>query len=126
MESEQYYEAMQRTNEMLGLEGFWMVSKPVARKTGLPEAILFTDLVSKHKYYKRIDQCEDGEWFYNTRETIKKDTTIPVRSQTRYIDKLKKMGLILTKTKKGIPAKTYYKINYQNFLKMMASQSCQK
>lgn len=77
---------------------------------GIKESILLQDLITKDKYFQ-LNNKEYDNWFYNTSKNIYYDTSIPIDSQKRIIDSLKKQKLILTKLI-GLPRKKYFKINY--------------
>ena len=63
--------------------------------------------------------------FYCTREKIKYNTGLTETEQRTAIKKLKERN-ILTMVLKGIPAKTYYKINEDEILKIFSSKESDK
>lgn len=91
---------------------FWQINKDIARAFGLDSAVLLTELVDKWIYLK----CPDN--FFHTTESIEEQTTLTRHKQDKAIKILIEAGFINYEVK-GIPAKKYFFINYNqiaNFL----------
>lgn len=101
--------------DLLRSDGSIVVNKRLAKEIGLNEAIIYSELVSLHKYWEdRGELTEDG-WFFCTIENLEENTTIKKDTQNRAISKLeKKLGLIETK-RMGLPAKRYFRITNKIF-----------
>ena len=94
--------------ELLRADGSIIVNKKLAKEIGLNEAVMYSELISKHLYFEISNQLSD-EYFYNSMENLKKDTTLSRYQQGKAIEKLVKLGLIEYKLK-GLPATRYFKI----------------
>ena len=95
--------------------GFLIINKKLASNIGLNESIIISDLISKEIYFENKNEIDNDGYFYNTRENIKKDTTLSFCQQRLAINRLKKLDILSVK-KKGLPSKNYYKINYDKLL----------
>lgn len=109
----------------LSTNSFWMVNKALAKYFGDNDCALFlADLLSKHRYFESTDQLDDG-FFFNTQDNIYDDTNIPHKRQLQYVKKLEALKIIATK-KAGLPAKTYYKIDFEAIEEILAKQESSK
>lgn len=95
---------------LLASSKYIIVNKDLIQILGLNEAIILGELCSEYSYWANINKLEDNEYFYSTRENIQKNTGITPHFQRIAMKKLEEKGIIYTK-KKGIPCKTYYKID---------------
>lgn len=95
--------------DLLRADGSIVVNKKLARKIGLDQAIIYSELVSMYKFYKAQNKLIDGEWFYCTIESLEANTTLKKDKQNRAINELVKLGLIETK-RMGLPARRYFRI----------------
>lgn len=86
------------------------MNKDLIQILGLNEAIILGELCSEYSYWANINKLEDNEYFYSTRDNIQKNTGITPHFQRLAMKNLEEKGIIYTK-KKGIPCKTYYKID---------------
>ena len=93
---------------LLSSTAFLVVNKELARKVGLNETVLLSDLISKEQYFIENKQIQDG-FFFNTAKNIQADTTLTAHQQRKCIKNLKSLGIIETKLV-GIPAKLHFKI----------------
>lgn len=101
------------TLDLIAGDNFIPLNKTLAKTIGLNEAILFGTLCGYQRQFK-------GEEFYREQEKIIEDTCLTeylVRNATK---RLLQIGLI-TLTKKGLPAKYYYKINMDGVLALLTS-----
>lgn len=95
--------------DFLRSDGSIVVNKKLAHSIGLHEAILYSELISKHFYFADKGQLENG-YFYNVAENLFADTTLTAKQQRLALNNLEKFGLIKTKIK-GVPARKYFKIS---------------
>ncbi len=96
------------------------INKNLIKTVGILEAILFSDLVSKYKYFKKRNMLQDG-WFFNTASNISEDTGLSQFQQSRLIKKLAEINLIQVKIQ-GLPAKQHFKINIQETIKQVSKK----
>ncbi len=87
---------------ILSQNAFWIVNKEMAKKVGLDAALLLSDLVTKQEYFIE-------EWFFNTADNIKEDTTLSYYQQKKEIKILVDKGFIETKLV-GVPPRLNFKI----------------
>ena len=87
-------------------------NKKLARTIGTNPAILLGYLCSEYNFYSNNGQLDKG-MFFCTREKIKYNTGLTETEQRTATKKLKELGIIETELK-GMPSKTYYKINETN------------
>lgn len=95
---------------LLASSKYIIVNKDLIQVLGLNEAIILGELCSEYSYWANNNKLEDNEYFYSTRENIQKNTGITPHFQRAAMKKLEEKGIIYTR-KKGIPCKTYYKID---------------
>ena len=95
--------------DLLSTDGFIVYNKKLARTIGTNPAILLGYLCSEYNFYSNKGQLDDG-MFFCTREKIKYNTGLTETEQRTATKKLKELGIIETELK-GMPSKTYYKIN---------------
>ena len=95
---------------LLASSKYIIVNKDLIQILGLNEAIILGELCSEYSYWANINKLEDNEYFYSTRDNIQKNTGITPHFQRLAMKNLEEKGIIYTK-KKGIPCKTYYKID---------------
>jgi hypothetical protein len=94
---------------LLRADGSIIINKKLARKIGLHETIMYSELLSKYCYFLDNDRLDDDGYFYCTTESMENATTLTRHQQPKIAKKLEKLGLIEMKIK-GVPAKKYYKI----------------
>lgn len=110
--------------DLLRSDGSIVVNKKLAHKIGLNEAIIYSELVSLHKYWGDRGQLEEGTWFFCTIESLQEKTTLKKDTQNRAIGKLEKTwGLIETK-RMGLPSKRYFRIT-NGILKLIENKISQ-
>ena len=95
--------------ELLRADGSIVVNKRLAKALGLHEAIIYSELLSRHCYFADRGRLDAGGYFYNTIEDLQDGTTLTRRQQDKAIGNLAKAGLIKTKLF-GMPAKRHFKI----------------
>lgn len=96
---------------MLAKENYISYSKPIARKLGIDEAILFGELCS-------VNYRFDDEEFYYEQEKLMNDTCLTEYRLRNALKNLQSANLV-TIIKKGLPAKNYYKLNADKLLEII-------
>jgi hypothetical protein len=105
---------------LLSSTAFLILNKELARRVGLKEAVLLSDLISKEEYF--ISNGMTDGWFFNTEANIEADTTLTPYQQRKCIKNLKKHKLIIVK-RMGIPAKQFFKINEEQVIQFLNNLS---
>lgn len=95
---------------LLASSKYIIVNKDLIQILGLNEAVILGELCSEYTYWANREQLEDNEYFYSTRENLQNNTGINPHFQRIALKNLEEKGIITTK-KKGIPCKTYYRID---------------
>lgn len=95
--------------DLLRSDGSIIVNKKLAKKIGLNEAVILSELISRFKWHQEEGNDQEG-WFYCTKDTLEEQTSLNRYYQDKAIEELENLGLI-SKITKGIPAKRYFKIN---------------
>ncbi|MGE5438050.1 MAG: hypothetical protein ACM3O3_12625 [Syntrophothermus sp.] len=85
--------------DLLRGDGSIIVNKRLAFNIGLNEAILYTELISKFKYFKSRNELDSEGYYYNTHENIYIDTCLTKRQQITLFKNLEDLGLIKCKNK---------------------------
>jgi hypothetical protein len=106
--------------DLLSTDGFIIYNKKLARTIGTNPAILLGYLCSEYNFYSNNERLDNG-MFFCTREKIKYNTGLTETEQRTAIKKLKESGIIETELK-GMPSKTYYKINESNIFSVLSSE----
>ena len=106
---------------LLSSSAFLIVNKKLAFILGLKTTVYLADLISKEEYFKTNGLLID-RWFFNTAKNIQEDTTLSPHEQRNALKLLKEHNIVETKIQ-GIPAKTHFRINDNELLKLL---SCQK
>ena len=96
--------------ELLRADGSIVVNKRLAKAVGLREAVLFSELISRHRYFQDRGKLDKEGYFFNTIEDLQGGTTLTRRHQDAAIKALVQAGLVKVKLA-GVPAKRYFKIN---------------
>ena len=97
-----------KISDLLRNNGCVTVNKYLIHSIGLNEAILYSELASRHEYFENRGTLVDDS-FYNTQYDLQAGTGLGEKAQRTAINNLKKLGLIEVKLK-GIPAKRYFKL----------------
>lgn len=95
--------------DFIGGSNYIAVNRVLLKSIGVIPAILYCELVDKHKYYKKEGKLDEEGMFYNTVETTEENTGLTRNQQVSGLRELSLDGLIIVK-KKGIPAKRYIKV----------------
>ena len=115
---------MNAVAKLLSTDGFIQVNKTLIKKIGLHEAILVGELCAEYNYWDEQGKLEDG-YFYSTRDNIEENTGLSEHYQRKALSHLYELGIILIE-KRGLPAKNYYKIDFNILLSVIETSSCQR
>ena len=107
--------------KLLASDGFLVVNKTLIAKLGLYEAIILAELISEYNYWESKQQLEDG-YFYSTLENIERNTHITLHHQRIAFKHLEELQII-SKVKKGLPAKRYLKINEEKVVECILAHN---
>lgn len=99
--------------DLLASDNYVIVNKTLVKEIGLENAIVFGTLCGYQRGF------ENNE-FYREQEKLIEDTGLSEYSVRKAIKELKELELIEV-TKKGMPAKYYYKINFSLTFKFLTS-----
>lgn len=105
-----------RISKLLASSSFLTINKYIVELFGLESAIVLADLISKEEYFKNRNDLQDG-YFFNTNEDINSSTSLSYYQIKKGVKVLEDNQLLKSKLK-GIPARTYYKINYEVILEL--------
>lgn len=97
---------------MLRAKNFMIINKDLLNIYGLNVTVFLSDIIDKHQYFKTKFQITDG-WFYNTENERERTTKLSPHIQKQCI-KILIQDNILEVERRGIPAKQFFKINYEN------------
>ena len=106
--------------DLLSTDGFIIYNKKLARTIGTNPSILLGYLCAEYNFYSSNGQLDNG-MFFCTREKIKYNTGLTETEQRTASKKLEELGIIETELK-GMPSKTYYKINESNISSVLSSE----
>lgn len=98
---------------ILAQSAWWTINKAMTMKLGIEASLLLSDLIWQYEKFKLAGTLQKDDSFFNTRETIEKNTTLSIHKQRMALAVLKEENLIESYTK-GIPPKAYYKLNLKN------------
>ena len=96
--------------DLLRNDGSIIVNKNLAFAVGLENAVVYSELVSKYKYFVDKRELTKDGFFYNTVDNFRYDTTLTDKRQRKAIKQLEKLGLIETDLR-GLPPKRHFRIN---------------
>lgn len=113
-------------SELLSTDGYIQVNRKLIKVLGLHEAIIIGELCSEYTYWKNSGNLVEDS-FYSTRDNIEEHTGLSEHLQRKAIENLIKSD-ILSVVKRGIPAKNYYKIDFDKLLNTLRTscQSCRQ
>ena len=103
--------------QLLMSSNYWTLNKEVVRMFGIETAFMLSNLAEAESM-----MSDDEGWFYQTHETVESITGLSRHKQDVAIDKLEKEG-ILYKDVRGIPAKRYFKLDYENLTNKFVKNS---
>lgn len=91
---------------------FFLVNKQLVMKIGYRDAMTLGLLIDAWQYWSSVGKLEDDGSFYKVRQEIADDMGTGLRDIDSAIKNLQACGLIEVK-RKGLPAKCFYKINFE-------------
>ncbi len=97
-------------SSLLSSSKYIIVNKDLIKVLGLHESIILGELCSEYTYWESVNQLEQKEYFYSTRNNIEKNTGINAHYQRIAMKNLEEKGIVISK-RMGIPCKKYYKID---------------
>lgn len=95
------------TKQLLLSSNYWVLNKTVVKIFGLETAFLLSNFAEAEQM-----MADEEGWFYQTSDTVEEMTTLSRHKQDQCIKQLEEMNVLL-KDVRGMPAKRYFKINYQ-------------
>lgn len=93
---------------LLESDNYFSINKSLAKSLGFLNAAVLQELISKYFYYYKKDELTEFGFFY-LESKIADDFGISESTAGRIIDQLVKLELI-TKSRKGVPARIYYNL----------------
>lgn len=96
--------------DLLRSDGSIVVNKTLAQAIGINAAVMYSELISKHKYFSDRRQLTEDGFFYNTVKNMQDDTTLSKDQQLEAIKVLKGLDLI-DQTNRGLPRTRHFKVN---------------
>lgn len=105
-------------SSLLASSKYIIVNKDLIHVLGLNEAIILGELCSEYNYWESINQLEEQEYFYSTRNNIQKNTGINSHYQRIALKNLEDKEIISSK-RMGIPCRNYYKINEEKIIEYL-------
>lgn len=94
---------------LLSTDGYIVCNKTLIKLFGAEAAILIGELCAEYNYFQRINELDENGSFYSTQTNIEENTGLNAYAQRKAIKTLTDAGIIEV-TKKGLPAKNYFKI----------------
>lgn len=110
---------MNAISKLLATDGYIAVNKELIKQLGLHEAIIIGELCTEYNYWQAEGKLKDG-MFFSTRENIENNTGLNDHYQRKAFATLQEKGIIII-NKKGLPAVNYYKIDFNQLLKLLTS-----
>lgn len=96
--------------ELLRADGSITVNKNMSNVLGLETTVLYSELLSKYRYFKKHNQLSDDGYFFSTVIDLEYSTSLSKKKQLKCIKTLQSIGLVEVDLR-GLPAKRYFKIN---------------
>lgn len=109
--------------KLLSTDGYITVNKTLIHNFGLHEAIMIGELCAEYNYWDSLGKLENGS-FFSTRQNIEENTGLNEHFQRKAFETLKESGIV-TITKKGLPAKNYYKIDFTQLYTVLSTSATQ-
>lgn len=104
--------------DMLRSDGSITVNKRLIRELGTLEALLYSELLSRYRYFADQDRLTTDGYFYNTIEDLQEGTGMTRRQQDAIIKNLVEAG-VLDVSVRGIPAKRHFRISSKHTKRLM-------
>jgi hypothetical protein len=101
--------------------GYIPVNKKMIKLIGILPTVLLGDLIGKYNYFCDRNELAENDDFFNTIENIENDTGLTSAYITFSFKMLSHFNL-LEVSKKGMPARNYYKINFDNIAQLLSKK----
>ena len=106
-------------------DAFFKANKIIARHfKNNNTAIILARLISKFKYFEKHGMLTNDDCFYATKSTLQEECNVGIKELNKSIGNLIKSGII-SKEVMGLPAKTYYMINFDIMADFMVENATQ-
>lgn len=103
--------------QLLLSTNYWVLPKNLVQIFGLETAFLLSNFAEA----ETMMQDKEG-WFYQTSEKVEEMTTLSRHKQDQCIKQLEEMK-VLEKDVRGMPAKRYFRINYDRLTNLIVKNS---
>jgi len=90
--------------------GYLIVNKTLIRQFGLIKAVLLSNYIDKYIYFRENNPSKNG-WFYSTHEQQVEQLGLNLDTVRKYKRELINEGILIS-TRKGIPAREWFKIDF--------------
>lgn len=110
--------------QALSQDGFLMLNKKLIAILGLEKSVFIAYLIDKYKQLKNENNLNNG-YFYSTDNDILLFTGLKLKTIQKIKIEGEDLGLFFVK-KEGIPAKTFYKINFSKINSYFLIEKSQK
>ena len=87
------------------------LNKNLLKVIGIDACLYLSNLIGKFDYFKKNNLLDGTGFFFQTQKQIEEETTLTPKQQSVVLKNLSEKNMVIVK-KKGIPAKNYYKINF--------------
>ena len=94
--------------------GFLAINKQLIQTLGLKTAVYVSNLIDKYLYFMENNKLQKDGSFYLTHDQQKDQTGLSMRDIILQKRRLKEQG-ILTTSMEGVPAKEFYKLDFEKF-----------
>ena len=111
--------------EIFSSDAYFTINKNLLRYYGPDVAIFLSNLIDKYKYFLNKDLLIEDKWFFLTNEHQIEQTGLTIIKLQNCKNILRKDNIIKT-TRKGLPAKEYYAINFNNLLETILGEQVYK
>lgn len=113
---------------LLSVSNFGIYNKFLARKLGLVESIILSELISMYQYTInnniKDDFAQQDEFFFQ-QQRMADELCMHITTINKYLKSLCN-SKILQITKRGIPCKAYYKINFNAIFELLKGEGTVK
>lgn len=110
----------------LSQDSFVSVNKKLAKQLGFVEAGLLSELIFTYKGVREnkafFDEGKQGEWFYLTQAKVEEQLGLKRREHENAVKNLAAASVIFKK-KMGLPAKSYYLINWEKIGELLSEEA---
>lgn len=104
---------------------YLLVNKKLIYTFGLEPAVFLSNLINKYFYFKDKNQLKNNSWFYLVHEQQINEIGISLLKLRKCKVQLKEFGVIDTKMI-GVPAKEYYKIDFNILFELLTENPVQQ